>query len=885
MLAPAGMPIRRFLFLTLMAVAMARAQEPLNAPVPLAPAPPAISPGQAGLSLSAAQRAEDLGLPSIAAGMYQQLLSSQGMDKRALTIALATALLDDGRPDAALKALNALPPPHSSAWHLRAGLAAAASRQMASARTELAAVKPPDLPAEDRPWDFFLQGMVASAAGEFNRAGELFGQAESQAGAGGTNLTRARFQLAREQALLQVDRVTVDEAEQARKNAENYPGSVGYDFARSYAVMLNALGRQAAAIDALQRDILTLPARERARADDFRLLLGLIAGAGSGPGRIALFQLLDNGVDPDRQRQALQLLARAFAEGSSRDVFRAELDKLIGGATAHPILDDLFLVRAEWALGDKDYARAEDSARSLLDRFPGSPLTPYALGVLVRAAWEQQQYRTAADYARQTREALLKLGAGADRPGVLSQLNVVVAESWYRARDYRSAADAYAGVVNSPPPGIKPGDFMFQRVEAEIKAGALKDAEAVLDEQARSPRFDAVNRWEAEWNLARALQLDNRSAEAYERVNRLLAARLAPELSAELRARMAWLQARLAVDAHDEGRALLLVDGLTGLLAGLDPSLREDIASSSLLLKAQVYFDRLLQVHGSSMEWEAQERAILKQLRANYPASDATAQSYFAEANYDERQDKVVEAQQLLINLADKFPKSRYAPYALYQAATMAGRLGQEQNLNEAERMLERLVTSYPNDDLVFDARLMQGDVLSRLNQFPQAQHTYESLVDSPAYVGTPNAIVALLALAKCHNAQSGSDSSHEDLARTLFDGLCERVDAPADVRVEAGFNLGYIYMRRERPQQAREVWWGDVVEPFLLNAAKGAELGEKGRYWMAKTLFELADLFEKQGQIDQAVQAWQLIVASGLPFSALAQSNLANLNSPSAHP
>ena len=870
------MPIRKLLFLTVTAVALARAQEPLNAPVPLAPSPPAISAGQAGLSLSAAQRAEELGFPSIAAGMYQQLLSSQGMDTRALTIALATALLDEGRPDAALKALNGLAPPHGSAWHLRAGLADAALRQMAQARNELAAVKAAELPAEDRPWNFFLQGMVASSAGEFARAGDLFGQAETQAAAGGTNLTRARFQLAREQARLQVDRVTADEAEQARKNAENYPGSVGYDFARSYAVMLNALGRTAAAIDALQRDILALPAREHARADDFRLLLGLIAGAGGGPGRIALFQLLDNGVDPDRQRQALQLLARALADGSGRDVFRAELDKLIGGSTPHPILDDLFLIRAQWALGDKDYGQAEDSARSLLDRFPGSPLKPYALGVLVGAAWEQQHYRTAADYARQTRDALPGGGAGADWLGVRSQLNVVVAEAWYRARDYRSAAEAYAAVVGSPPPGIRPGDLMFQRVEAEIKAGALKEAEAVVDEQARSPQFDAVNRWEAEWNLARALQLDNRSAEAYERVNRLLAARLSPDLSAELRARMAWLQARLAVDARDVERALRLVDGLAELLSGLDPVLRQEIASSSLLLKAQTCFD---------LKREAEALSILKRLREEYRGSDAAATSYFAEANFDERQDKVVEAQQLLTNLADNFPKSRYAPYALYQAATMAGRLGQEQNLNEADRLLERLVTTYPGNDLVFDARLMKGDVMSRLNQFPQAQHAYESLVDNPAYAGTPNAIIARLALAKCHNAQSGSDPSHEERARALFEDLCERVDAPADVRVEAGFNLGYIYRRRERPQQAREVWWGDVVEPFLLNGAKGAELGEKGRYWMAKTLFGLGELFEQQGQIDQSVQAWKLIVASGLPFSALAQSNLANLNSPSAHP
>ncbi|MGD1029774.1 MAG: tetratricopeptide repeat protein [Opitutaceae bacterium] len=870
------MPNRRLIFLTLTAAALTRAQEPLNPPVPLAPAPPALSAGQAGLSLVAGRQAEELGFPSVAAEFYEQLLAAPGTDRRALTLALATARLDEGNPDAALKALNGMAAPHTSAWHLRAGLAYAALGQMQPARNESAAVRAGELSAEDRPWGTFLLGLLARSAGEFPRAVELFGQAESQAAAGGTNLTRARFQLARDQADLQLDHVTPEEAEQARRNAESNPGSVGYEFERSYAVMLNALGRTPAAIEALQGDLLTLPAREHARADDFRLLLGMIAGAGSRPGRTALFQLLETGVDLERQRQALQLLARGLAAGPDRAAFRAELDKLIAGAPPHPILDDLLLVRAEWALGDKDYARAEDSASALLDRFPGSPLKPYALGDLTRAAWEQQHYRTAANYARQTRD-LVPDGAG-DSLGVRSQLNLAVAEAWYRARDYRNAADAYASVVRSPPPGVRPGDLMFQRVEAEIKAGALNEAAGVLDEEARSPQFDAVSRWEAEWNLSRALELANRSAEAYDRVNRLLSGRPSPGLSAELRARMAWLQARLAVDARDEERALKLVDGLGQLLSGLDPALREEIASGSLLLKAQTSFD---------LKRETDALSILKQLRAEYPDSDAAAKSYFDEANYDERQDKLVEAQQLLTGLADKFPHSAYAPYALYQAATMAERLGRDQNLKEADRLLDRIATNYPDDTLVFDARMKQGDVLGELDQFPQAQQAYESLVKNPAYAGTPNAIIAQLALARCDNAQSagGKDFNHQEQARGLFEDLCDRVDAPPDVRVEAGFNLGLIYMSGGRLQQARDVWWGDVVSKFLLSGGQGAQLGEKGRYWMAKTLFALADLFEQQGEADQAVQAWQLVIKKGLPFAALAQSDLANLNSPHSRP
>lgn len=873
------MPIRRFIFLTLTAAALAHAQEPLNAPVPLAPPPAAISGGQSGLSLVAAQRAQELGFPSIAVGIYEQLLSTPGMDNRALTLALASAQLDDGQPENALKTLNGMAFPHTSAWHLRAGLAFAALRQFPGARNEQATVRSGDLPAGDRPWDFFLQGLLAYSAGDFPRAVDLFGQAQSQAAAGGTDLARARFQLARDQANLQLDHVTADEAEQARKNAESIRGSVGYEFERSYAVMLNALGRRAEAIEALQGDLLTLPARERARADDFRLLLGMIAGPASGPGRIALFQLLESGVDSDRQREALQLLARGLAEGQQeRGVFKTELDKLIGGTPPHPILDDLYLVRANWALVDKDYAQAEDSVRSLLNRFPGSTLKPYALGVLTEAAWEQQHYRSAADYAHQMRDALP--GGGGDWLGIRSRLDLIVAEAWYRARDYRSAADAYASVVRSPPPGVPPGELMFQRVEAEIKAGALNEAATALDEEARTTQFDAVDRWEAEWNLERGLQLDNRSADAYDRVNRLLAAGSATGLPAELHARMAWLQARLAVDSRGGADALRIVDGLEKLLSGLDldPALKGDIASSSLLLKAQTFFD---------LKRESEALSILKQLRSEYRDSDAAATSYFTEANYDGQQDKLVEAQRLLTSLADNFPKSPYAPYALYQAAAVAERLGQEQNLNEADRLLERLVKAYPNDDLVFDARMKQGDVLSELNQFPQAQQAYDSLVKNPAYDGTPNAIIARLALAKCDNAQSdgGRDFNHEEQARQLFEELCERVDAPPDVRVEAGYNLGNIYMSGERLQQAYEVWWGDVVSPFLLNGGRGAELSDKGRYWMSRTLFGLAELFERQEKVDQSVEAWNLIIKSDLPFKELAQSNLANLNSPPSHP
>ena len=138
------------------------------------------------------------------------------------------------------------------------------------------------------------------------------------------------------------------------------------------------------------------------------------------------------------------------------------------------------------------------------------------------SAWEQYRYRTAADYA-------FKAGGELPPGPIRAEFGLLVAEAWFRAGllgkdsgDFRSAADAYAAALRSRPEGVRPGLLMFQRVQSEIEAGALGTAVTVLDDLARDPAFDAEDRWEAEWNLARSLEVHGETAEAYDRVNRLL---------------------------------------------------------------------------------------------------------------------------------------------------------------------------------------------------------------------------------------------------------------------------------------------------------------------------------------------------------------------------
>ena len=865
---------------------------PLSSPVPLAPPPAAASPGEAIVALDSAQRAQSLGFPSTAVSLYRSLLAAPGADTGRLTLALASALLDEGDVAGARRVLESYQGPRGAGWHLREGLVDAHEQRFDQARSELAGARPEELDATERGWHYFLQGMLTDAAGDPVRAAGYY---QLSAGSASSDLQRARFLLAAEQVRLRSGGVTEVQLEADRKNAAAYQNQkIGYGFTREYAIALNALGRRPQAIDVLLNELRVLPQEERQEADHFRLMLGLIAGAGDGVGRHELFELLSTGTDPDRQRIALQLLVRSSQAGTARSELSGWLDRLIAEPKAHPILESLLLCRAQLGLGQARlgvgesgplYAQAEQDAHALLERFPGSPLKAQAYAVLAGASWEQRRYRTAADYAS-------KAGAEVPPGPVRGEFDLLVAEAWFRAgmhggdlSDFRSASDAYAAALRSRPEGVSPGLLMFQRVQSEIEAGNLPAAVAVLDELSRDPAFDPRDRWEAEWNLARGLEISGGTAQAYDRVNRLLSGGQPQPLSPELRARMAWLQARLSFDAKKPEETLRLVDALSLATRGLPAGLGEEIASTGALLRAQAQFE---------LGRDSAAGETLKDLRDRFPNSDSAVYSYIVEAGRFAQQDRVVDAQRLLTKLADDFPNSRFAPYALYQAALQAERLGTEKNLTEADKLLESIVNNpkYASNELVFPARMRQGDILRELNQFPQAQQVYELLVNHPELDQSAdpterreNTILAQLALAECHNAQSADSPSHTSSAQRIFEDLVERVDAlpdMPDIRVEAGYNLGVILARTDAAK-AQEVWWNEVVDPFLVRPGGPQGLGPKGRWWIARTLLDVGELFERQGKVEEAKRAWLLIINSGLPGDSLARERLARFALPAA--
>ena len=864
------MRIQKWLYSGLAALAVSGAMRAQTA-LPAEPRAPLVTademrpaPAELLLQQQAAQHALELGMPAVAVEIYHSLLTVPGGDRTALTLALATALLDDGRVGEAEQALQGIVAGRDAAWHLREGLIAAVRKNFDAARNEAAAVKPGQLGPADRGWFYFLQGQLVDALGDAQNAQAFYDQA---AGAAVSDQQRAQFALAKSQAELRTAPPSDSLVDELRRNVDKYQGTLtGYLYVRQYAVALDATGRKIDAVSLLQQQLAALPPGARATADDFHLLLGLIAGPDTDPGRPALTELLRNGSDRDKQRIALQLLGHVAARpGAERDAFSSLLDGLIGLKPPHPILEDLLLFSAQVSLMDKAYGRAVGDAQALMEKFPGSPLKPAALGVLLGVAWEQRRYRLAADYATQARATL--------PPGQThAQLGVLVAEALFRAGNFRSAADAYAAVLGERPAGVDAGALIFQRVQAEIEAEGLDTAQTLIDQLAGDAAFDEVNRWQAEWNLARALEAHDQTTAALTRVGKLLAASSKATLPVELRVRMAWLQARLALEAGQPELALKLSGVLADSLAGPGGAgVPADLKTQIVLQEAEADF--ALQRADAAL-------GLLKKLRADFPQSEAAVYSYITEANFDAGNNHLVDAQALLTKLADAAeadktadnPYARYAPYALYLAADYAERRGQDAYLEDAIKLIERLVTVYPHDDLVFYARLKQGGLFRKLNQFGQAQRVYEDLVNN--YAQHPDVLVARMALADSHSAQAANDPTHAESAAAIYESLSERPDAPAELCVEAGYKLGLLQAQRQAGD-AQKTWWR-LANDFLLNQAKSDELGVSGRYWMSRTLLAFGDSLEQQQKLDQAREAWLLIGRYKLPGEALAQARLA---------
>lgn len=817
--------------------------------------------------IDAADRMLQSGLAFLAEELYRELLlvSDLPQDKVVyLQLQLAKALIAQRRFESAQKVLEAIPDEnHTDRYYLYLAVCAYGNGRNVDRETltyALAQVSENALKQEDLPWLYLLRGLEAELSGQEQSVSEAFDQALAVAT---SETQRAFFEglIFREK----IFRAPTDEllANDVKEQWKRLSGTAeAYPFVLQYAIILYNQGRVDEAIDIINQELTTVLSDYKSwEREQLLLLKGILYGVDTLSGRDTFRALLREGKNREVMAAALQLLARA-----SSSLEQAELsdflDAMIARTEPHPLLGQLYYLRSQLALSMGDNVRAEADARLLLEQFPGLSEITNVYRLLAYAALQRNppQYRAAANFLIQMRDQTEIV----EKQQVLDQL---IGDCYFLNKDYRNAVDFYQAAIDYKGPDATRGAALFLRlVSAAVRSGQLEVALKSISEAEFNKNITVLDRWQAEWNVLQALLANGKPEVALERVRFLLEdAKSMESVPTELDLRMRWLEARLTMMLGEAKDVLPNVNALLERIQSIpkdlvDPDEIDQLLAEVLFLKAEI----LIKVGDSAAGIE-----MMVQLRNDFAESSAAERSYLTEANYYASKDDFEAAEQMLLNLASVYETSQLAPQALYEAGIYSERRGSEY-FSEAIRAYDDLVERYPQDPLYFFARLRQGDLLRKINDFASAQIIYENLIKS--FPEHPRRHIAELSRVDCMLAlASENEEKLQDIALSL-ERLMDMPNLPIDFQVEVGFKLGFALLQRNALEEAQEVFTL-IFSRFLLDAENAKQLSPIGRYWMSRVLFELGTLLESAGELAEARRVYLKMLAYNLPGRNLARS------------
>jgi cellulose synthase operon protein C len=818
--------------------------------------------------LEAIESAIQNGFLSVAAALAERVLettTSGPEQQRILNFRLQVALAR-GRLETAQAAADALQQAGLEVNPLLEAMLHFFSGRIDAARNLAGQIRPSQLSPADRAWLRLLEALLLARDGSSEAANQAFLRAERLAP---NALLRDHFEIIRLREELWTGSVDDRGVSALRESVRSMRGERGgFEAARLLAIALNRRGEQNEAVEILSAHLAMPGLRELGLRPGFLLLAGMISGPGSTRGQLALQQLVAEGEGGRDLNVAFSLLVQAASSPAERESLLQHINTWLARATAHPLRERLLVHRAYLLLVKGSLAEAEQSAARLLELFPDSSFAAPALRLLAHVSWNLSppRYRTAADYLNQLRS---RLPAGRDS----LKTGVLISDCYFLNEDFNSAANAYGAVLAEAPADLAPNVFL-QLVLSELGAIRVDQAARQIDAAYGDPRLPLEVIWRAEWNLLDDLRRNDLTEAAFDRI-RTLPERMTGEDPAppELVLRMEWLAARLSLEVD---RAAEAEDKARDLLAALDSPRFESLPAELL----QEVESHLLLLTGEALVAQGEREAALRsfaRLRERFPQSGPAILSYLVESRSESDADNLVSAQQSLIGLVDRFPASEYAPIALWEAALNAEQRGLVIHLQEAISILERLVTDYPAHGLVYHARLKQGDLARRMNDFPTALLIYENLLSQ--FPDHAERYRAEISRADCLMAIGSDDPSRLDAAAIAYERVALLSNAPLPVRMESGFKWAHSLQQQGDRDGSESVLWL-LHERFVLDPDRSSTLLAEaaGRYWTARALLELASRQVDRGEIAAAERIYRRVATLDLPGAALAASRLNDL-------
>ncbi|MBK1876725.1 tetratricopeptide repeat protein [Pelagicoccus mobilis] len=730
------------------------------------------------------------------------------------------------------------------------------------------------LGGDDLAWFWFLRGWTVLRLGDRDGAAASFESARSAAGDASPALA-AQINYLIFRSLLESNTANASTIPQLQNALlENAGREVRFVYAQQLAALLFDAGNADAAIGLIGRSLAELPdGMGRVRAQ-FQLLASMAGGLGRVEGRQALAELLEANQYPDLMSIALQQAFRRARAGdeAAELVVWTQLDGMIEGEPEHLLLDQALYYRSVFKFLEGDFVGAEEDASELQRRFPNSSYRRGMLALQASSAWNRKRYRTAASRLQTMRSEFADLERD-------YRLSALIADCYLRAglqsntrEDFANAAEGYATAISNVSDESQGAPLYFQMVDARLQAGQLDLALEAIDDSDLQSLAGAEMVWRTQWLVLKELRRVGRADEAYDRAQEAVLGESEDPL---LKLRLLWLTARLSVVSGDSEYTYDWVREIEDFvqresLSDADPDLLNKVLASSLLSLSESHF---------ALEEPEEAVALLERLREEYPGYESALLSYISHARYLSRENRTVEAQQLLVSLADEYSDHRLAPSALLEAALNAVRRGQDTYLDEATKLLQRIATDYPDSEIVFQARLMQADLLRRLNKFGSAEQIYYLLENE--YADRPDRFLAQMSMADTLLAQANEDESKFDGAVSRLELLMDLPETTLgplvnelDLQVEAGYKLAQAWRSRGESMRAKRLFW-QLYDRMFSEELRIRELGPKGRYWISRCLFGLAEISKEEGKVDQANLFYEKVIEHRLNGVELARRRL----------
>ena len=814
-----------------------------------------------------ARAALETGMPALSESLAQSALSNAATSPAELDearVILADSLIASGSFDGAQKVLQLVSDKYSPEILLRNAVVLSQIGDYYGAREIISKLSPDAISENSRAWFFITRGRIFFDEGNFGSAADDFKSAQNLAKSGVIKRSAdTLINLCKMSEELGAKDLESFASELSLKSSLFMGTNAGVQFAKQYAAVLDRLGRKQEALAVIENtlNIALMPDIDR----DELLLLSASIEPSQERKRAQIESLLKSTKSPAATEQAIALLRVSFE--ADLDAY-SEMLKRVSASASALILDRIFLELAYVSIRKNDFENAAKYAETLLKDYPASAFKVNAFGALAWSAFssgenKKPEYRQAARY-------LIEMSGLEKNPKMSDFIRFIAADCYFLEGDFDTAAAMYKSLIDSNLSERWKGGAFARAAESFLNLGDIESAVLLADSSYNRLSLNPDDVWRTEWSISSLYSQRGETAAARKRVEKLLSSAVGADANQDLRSKVLWLEARLAESDADFEKSLDLSEKILEALnsGALKPSAEtaKMIASNAMLIKARS-LAALEQFDGEGGAFDVYEK-----LRGEYGGTEAAQISYLYEARDFALRGAYAQAQQHCKNLADTFPSGKYAPDALYDAASYARRLGLESDYREALILLARLVEKYPDSPKVFYAKISQAEILRLMGDFANAAAMYKNIISE--FESHPQIKIAYMGLGDCLLAQPSGASD----AAMMFERIYSMPGIQGGAKAEAAFKWGFALERLGRLREAAEVWWICANEILNPKSKQKGGLGGNERYWIARALLELAKTFEAMGENSSAVSAYELLIRHNLPGEQNAKIKLLNL-------